>query len=319
MASMLGRLGLLAVLVAVWWGGLSQSALASQPAGGSDKTPAIQPAASQLARTQPATQSSQERIAKLVNDLGKGDLREIMAAQDELMEIGTPAVEPLVKMGRASRSRTTRVRVVMVIHEILKRAKEDAAPTEVDGKKYTWTAPAEGIAMRVSVDRERAEPGQLVRLRVDFRNVDDKPRTFAPLTLINLPRSSGGKVEGALKLGVPRAAKPRGPNAEKPHTPHPLEMTLKPGQTVTYTFRLNEQLNGQYKVMLMHDRLNHQRAGLALPAVNSIDMPLPPGESKVSFTYYAASRGLLKGARENLTQTVTVTVAKPKPKEKPAD
>ncbi len=308
------KLGLFAALVVAWGGVRTQPVVAIQPATAPADSPTSQPAA-----TQPATQPSTERIAKLVHDLEKGELREVMAAQDELLEIGPPAVEPLVKMGRASRSRTTRVRVVMVLNEIIKRAKEEPAPAEVDGKRYPWTEPVAGIAMRLSVDREQAELGQLVRLRVDFRNMDDGPRPFAPLTLINLPRSGGGKVEGALKLGVPRVGKPGSRPAGKPHTPHPLEMTLTPGQTVTYTFRLNEKLNGQYKVMLMHDRLNHHRAGLALPAVNSLDMPLPAGQTKVSFVYYAASRGLLKGADADLAQAVTVTVAKPHRDDKPAE
>jgi hypothetical protein len=200
----------------------------------------------------------------------------------------------------------------MLGKEIIKRSKEPALPEKVDDR-FPWTEPVAGIAMRLSLDRQRYQPGQVVNLRIDFKNVDDKPRKFAPLTRINLPRSSGFGAEGHLKPGKADAAKRPARNYKK----RPLEMQLAPGKMVTWWFRLNEQLSGQYKVMLMHDQLNNQRAGLALPRINSIDMPLPEGESQVHFVYYAASRGLLQGAASDLAASVPVTVAKQDPADEP--
>jgi len=274
--------------------------------------------------TQPAqadaNQPSAEHIAELVDDLENGKLKEEMSAYNELMEIGPPAIKPLLKMGRASRSRVTRVRVLMMLREIVKRAKEKPAPQKVDEKKFSWTEPVAGISMRLSVDRDTAAPGQLVRLRVDFRNVLKKAVPFAPLTRINLPRSSSWKVEGVLRLDQ-KDRKPRR-TTTRPYEARPLEMQLKPGQTVTYRFRLNEQLGAQYKIMLMHDLVNNQRAGLPMAKVTSVDLVLPEGESKLKFTYYAAGRGLLKGATIDLVATVPVTVKKPekpRPDESPGE
>ena len=263
---------------------------------------ACPPAIAQEAAPAAPAQPDPKRVAALVADLEGEDVKTIMAAFNELMEIGTPALKPLLDLGRRTHSMTTRVRIAMMGPEIIKRSKE---PAEVDEKQFPWSQAVNGIALRLSVDREACKPGQVVRLRLDFRNVDAEPRPFAPLTLINLPNSSGGKVEGA--LGIQRPAPPR-PGAKPPYAEHPLLMELKPGQVVTYRFRLNEDLNGQYKVMLMHDRTNNQRAGLTLPKVSSIDMVLPTGESVIQFTYYAASRGLLKDAASDLSATVKVKV-----------
>ncbi len=258
-------------------------------------------------------QPTAEEIRKLVADLESPKVRQVMSAQWRLMEIGRPALRPLLELGKKTRSRGVRVRIMMLGKEIIKRAKEPALPEKVDDR-FPWTEPEAGIAMRLSLDRERYKPGQVVNLRVDFKNVDDKPRSFAPLTRINLPRSSGFGAEGHLKPGKADAAK----RPVRDYKKRPLERQLAPGQVVTWWFRLNEKLSGQYKVMLMHDQLNNQRAGLALPPINSIDMPLPVGDSEVRFAYFAASRGLLPGAQADLAASVTVTVAKPAPTDKPA-
>ena len=250
-----------------------------------------------------------KRIAQLVADLEAKDLKTIMAAHNALMEIGTPALKPLHALLRSTTSPTTRIRVSMMGKEIIKRSKEPPEPADVDDKRFGWSEPVNGIAIRLSIDRDRYQPGQVVRLRVDFRNVDAEERPLAPLTRINLPNSSGSKIEGRLAPAGPNdAARPVQP---REYQKHPLEMPLKPGQIVTWRFRLNEKLEGQYKVMLMHDQLNNQNAGLPLPAVSTVDMPLPAGETEIRFTYYAASRGLLKGATTDLTATVRVRVEEP--------
>ncbi len=248
-----------------------------------------------------------EHATKLAHQMDTGNLKEVMSAFNELMEIGVPAVRPIVKMANQSRSRTTRVRSRCMIHEIIKRAKEDPLPETVDSNEFPWTDPVAGIAMRLSVDRDVYEPKQPVRMRIDFRNTTDKPVKFAPLALINLPRGGGGgRVQGKLSF----ASRKRYPTKPREYEPTPLERTLKPGETTTWWFRLNEDLGGQYKVMLMHDRLNNFRAGLPLPRQLNIDMPLTVGTTGIRFTYYAASRGLLKGAKEDLSATVQIKVSK---------
>jgi hypothetical protein len=248
-----------------------------------------------------------EHATKLAHQMDTGNLTEVMSAFNELMEIGVPAVRPIVKMANQSRSRVTRVRSRCMIREIIKRAKEDPLPETVDGNEFPWTDPVAGIAMRLSVDREVYKPKQLVLLRIDFRNTTDKPVKFAPLALINLPRGGGGgRVQGKLNFANRKAY----PTKPRDYKPTPLERTLKPQETTTWWFRLNEDLSGQYKVMLMHDRMNNFRAGLPMPRQLNIDMPLPEGTTGVRFTYYAASQGLLKGAEKDLTATVTVKVSK---------
>ncbi len=245
-----------------------------------------------------------QRIARLVGQLDGNDVKKVLLAYDELMEIGPPAVRPIYSMARKSRSRDTRIRSVVLIREIVKRSREKAAPQEVDANKFAWTDPVGGIAMRLSVDRASARPGQLVRLRVDFRNVGKEPAAFAPLTMLNTPRGGSSKAEG--KLGPKREVREvKAREFEK----RPLTTTLKPGQVVSYRFRLNEKLGMQHKVMLMHEAVTRQRAGLPLAEVSTFNWLLPKGENELQFTYYAAGKGLLKDAQKNLTQTVTVTVA----------
>ena len=276
----------LAVAVAV-------SVVAKEPTAAS--MPATSPAGSPA-----ASQPTQEQIAALVADLDVPDLKQNMLAYDQLMTIGLPAVGPLRELGRRTRCQSTQIRVAMMVPEIVRQSKEKPAPPTVDEKKYPWTAPVVGIAMRLSADREKCNPGELVRLRVDFRNVDKVARPFAPLTRLQLPTASGGQVEAELRLNEPYPAKARDYKA------HPLEMQLQPGEVVTYRFRINQNLSPQLKVMLMHDQMNHQRAGLPLAEVSTIDLRLPEGEATVRFNYFAASRGLLEGAQGNLSASVTL-------------
>ncbi|MFP4433138.1 MAG: hypothetical protein ACLFTN_01615 [Phycisphaerae bacterium] len=249
-----------------------------------------------------------ERLARLVGQLDGNDVKKVLLAYDELMETGPPAVQPIYSMARKSRSRDTRIRSVVLIQEIIKRSKEKPAPEKVDAEKYPWTAPVGGIAMRLSVDRDVVQPGQLVRLRVDFRNAAEEAVPFAPLTILNTPRGGSSKAEG--KLGPKR--KPREVKA-KEFKKRPLTTMLKPGQVVTYRFRLNEKLGMQHKVMLMHEASTRQRAGLPMAEVSTFSWALPEGSNELQFTYYAAGKGLLKDARKNLTQTVTVTVVEKTP------
>ncbi len=261
-----------------------------------------------LPEAPPVSEAEAKRIEKLVADLDSQELTDIMSAHSQLMAIGVPAIRPMIAMARQSRSRTTRVRVLMMIREIIKRSKEDPPPETVD-KQAKWTEPVEGIAMRLSLDRDAYKPEQLVWLRVDFKNIDDKKRPFAPLTRLNLPRASGGKIEASFLSDNPDAAPRQARQAE--YKEHPLLMQLEPGQVVTYRFRLNEKLGMQYKVMLMHDMINNQRAGLPLADITSIDWLFPPGKTNLRVTYYAASRGLLKGADSDLSAVVTVNVEAP--------
>jgi hypothetical protein len=262
-------------------------------------------------------QARKQRIARLVKQLDGKDVKKVFLAYDELMEIGRPAAGPVYRMARKSRSRDTRIRSVVLIREIIKRSKEKAPPDKVDPNVYTWTQPVGGVAMRLSLDRQTARPEHLVWLRVDFRNTAKEPVPFAPLTAVNTPRGGSSRAEG--KLAPKRDAKAF---KKRPYKKHPLAMELKPGQTVTYRFRLNEKLGMQHKVMLMHEANTRQRAGLPLAKVSTFNWLLPKGETEIQFTYYAASKGLLKGAENNLSQTVTLTVSdKPdKPaKDKPSD
>jgi hypothetical protein len=250
-----------------------------------------------------AKKVSKERIAKLVKQLDGKDVKKALLAYDQLMEIGPPAVKPVYNMARKSRSRDTRIRSVVLIREIIKRSKEKPAPQKVDAEAYPWTEPVGGIAMRLSLDRDVAKPGQLVRLRVDFRNTTKKPVAFAPLTMLNTPRGGGSKAEG--KLGPKRAS---GKLKAREFKKRPLTMALSPGQTVTYRLRLNEKLGMQHKVMLMHEAVTRRRAGLPLSDVTTFNWQLPKGENQLQFTYYAASKGLIRKAERNITQTVSLTV-----------
>jgi hypothetical protein len=250
----------------------------------------------------------QKRIARLVGQLDGNDVKKVLLAYDELMEIGLSAAGPIYRMARKSRSRDTRIRSVVLIREIIKRSKEKPAPEKVDAEKYPWTDPVGGIAMRLSVDRDTAGPGQLVWLRVDFRNTTKEALSFAPLTMLNTPRGGSSKAEG--KLG------PKGKVREvkaKEFKKRPLTTMLKPGQVVTYRLRINEKLGMQHKVMLMHEAMTRQRAGLPLAEVSTFSWALPEGSNELQFTYYAAGKGLIKGAEKNITQTVTVTVVEKKP------
>lgn len=239
------------------------------------------------------TTPTQERISRLIKGLDAEDFDAREEATQELVELGKPALEPLEKVLKDRAGLEAKARARTIIGRIeghIRRAK-------FKGGKVVAGLRA---ALQPLSKSEDFVAGKPIAFEIEIMNVDGAVRAFVPIRIFDIRTPSRGRSHSNSHARVVLK------QISGSELPKKVGLSVSGIQTDTTAVDLNPGASRMYKVETaaeLSDAVNTRILVHGRGPVCRID-DLTPGEYEIHLIYFAKTKKLLKGAKEDLKTNV---------------